>query len=690
MRKISTKIIVAIVSCSIVLSLFIGAVSIYSSREVIRKETEQRLVEMAQNKTNEMNLTIQKAESTVNGMASVITGTLDVSRVNDETYMKSFELSLGPVVRSFAEKTSGVISAYVYINPELCGELYQTRYIDKENTGKFVSEVLNKIDDFGQGKEGMEWYYNPIKLKKGVWSEPYTDTKSNISMISYTLPVYLDNTFVGVTGIDINFESFREIVNGIKAYNTGYAFMLNKDFDYIVHKTLTANDNLAKIDNGKYNNIADEIAKNISGVKTVEFAGIVKKMSYCRLTNGNILVITVPRIEIYEEVNKFTYIVVVLIILGAAIASCVALYVGNRISKPVTQITKIINKISELDLEKDESNLDLLKLKGEVGEMAKATYEFKMQLRDIVGNLKNTSNEVLQNSESLSSVTYETAKSIEIITKTVEQMAQGASEQAKDAQSGSEKLADLSNEVDVVVNSSQLVKEYSEETGKMSQKGMEAIKRLTVNLDASNQIVQKVANNTKILADKSDSISVIVNTIQSIAQQTNLLALNAAIEAARAGEAGKGFSVVAEEIRKLAEETSVSTREIETIVREIQTEIINAKSSMDSAEAVVAEQVVAMDDSKTAFEAINESIGDSIEHIKKLIINVENMNKDKNAVVEAITGISAVSEQHAASSEEVTATVEEQAGSIELIAGNAEKLKLIAESLDEIVTRFKL
>ncbi len=332
----------------------------------------------------------------------------------------------------------------------------------------------------------------------------------------------------------------------------------------------------------------------------------------------------------------------------------------------------------------------MLSSKDEIGVMGKGLVELRGELLKVVEELKKDSTEVVEYSTTIFSNTEETAAHITVVSQTVEALADGAVEQAKEAQKCVHKLNIFTNEIEAISVSSTSLISYSIEMEKIQENGSRSIKELDIKLALNAQATEKVANNIAVLSNKSSLIGEIVSTIQAIASQTNLLALNAAIEAARAGESGKGFAVVAEEIRKLAEKTAVSTQEIGDIVKQIQGEISSGKNNMDEAKATVKEANFVMVTSTEAFKGIGEAIGNTKSKIQSIAVSINSVDEGKQDIIGAIEGISAITEETAASTEEVAATMEEQESAIKNVTGTVEELKQLATALDKIVNKFTI
>jgi methyl-accepting chemotaxis protein len=294
------------------------------------------------------------------------------------------------------------------------------------------------------------------------------------------------------------------------------------------------------------------------------------------------------------------------------------------------------------------------------------------------------------NSLQLSSSMEETSAATSQITTSIEEMAKGATELALNSQKGVEKLDGLSAGIEKVVESSKLMKGYINTSNKISIKGEAYIDELTIAVEDNVDVAKAVGEQVQILSNKSNDINNIISSIQSIAEKTNLLALNATIEAARAGDHGKGFAVVADEIRKLSEQSGEATKNIESIINEIQLEIKKSNEKMGEAEKIIETTSSRTKETKGVFNAIKDAITKTVEQIEMLENHIVEMDENKDETVGAIQEISAITQETAASTEEISASSEEQHAIIEEVSDSAEHLKEISEDLSSLMNKFKI
>lgn len=367
-----------------------------------------------------------------------------------------------------------------------------------------------------------------------------------------------------------------------------------------------------------------------------------------------------------------------------------SLYFSRKITGPILTITRLINKTESLDLAYDETFENISKYNDETGIIGNAVLHLRTKMRAIVGEIQKSATDVVDQSVNLTSSTHETVESIGAVKIAISELATGAGEQVKYASQGVSKLQLLADKIASAVESARLVRKQSEVNQEVNQNGIASMAGLVSKFSESEKMNKATVENIASLAQKSESIGTIINTIQAIAEQTNLLALNAAIEAARAGESGRGFAVVADEVRKLAEQTTSSTAEISHMIEEIQNEIAAAKSNIDKGEQLNQDANHSMVMAEEAFRSIETAINDMIHQIIALDTHIGDVNNSKNEVLAAIDNISAISEESAAATEEVAASMEEQATEMGRIQTSTEKLNGVTKVLDQVVQQFKI
>lgn len=291
--------------------------------------------------------------------------------------------------------------------------------------------------------------------------------------------------------------------------------------------------------------------------------------------------------------------------------------------------------------------------------------EREQELKEVLNNLKSTSNRVVETSQNLAANVAHTIMESDHITEKMEEVAQGTEQQSLSSKESATAMDEMAIGIQKVAEAANVVSEQSKATVMEARNGEKAIDGAVKQMDLISHSVRNLSSTIALLVEKSKQIDEILKVITTISNQTNLLALNAAIEAARAGEHGKGFAVVADEVRKLAEQSRISAKEITELIREIQ------------------------DDTDKAVEAMKigtKDVENGLEIVHHTGVSFRNIVAASETVAVQIEEMSSIAEQMSASSEEVTASVDEVA---RIASTNAESTQSVAQSTKKQVEAFK-
>lgn len=380
------------------------------------------------------------------------------------------------------------------------------------------------------------------------------------------------------------------------------------------------------------------------------------------------------------------------VLIIGSIGICVSLLLGGYMIHPIIAVTDEMKRLSTLDFRYDanEAASKYIQRKDEIGTLVQSVRTMRESVAKFISDSGEATEVLMATTESLLEQATQLSNSADEVAANVEEIAQSASSQAEQTTVGYEKLNHLGEEISSSDVEIQSLGSAADVVMKRIEEGLFILEALKKKTEESGTASHDLHNRILKSQSSSSKISEASMLIASIADQTNLLALNAAIEAARAGEHGRGFSVVAEEIRKLAEQSSASTKFIDEIVLELIQDANQAVEKIEETLVIVQTQMSNVELTKSKFDELAEAIS-TADMIVGKISNSSAVIKDHKMDVQAlIQNLSAVAQENASVTEEAAAGIEEQAVTVENIRNAIKALEQLTETLKREVDTFKI
>jgi methyl-accepting chemotaxis protein len=403
-------------------------------------------------------------------------------------------------------------------------------------------------------------------------------------------------------------------------------------------------------------------------------------------TSDSIICALIPEKAITAGANSVKNITIFLIIL----ASTIAILTGNIISSSVTSAIKQTNFVLEKASEGDLTNTLQLKNKDEFGILARCINHMISSMMLLIRKMSYVSNNVSESSRHVSHNSERLMKAAKNISSSVGDIEKGITQQAEDAEHCLHQMAGLAQEINYIYERTNEIQRISTETKDIVNNGITIMNDLGNKSKNTSDVTRTVIKSMEELQVQSNSITSILNTINDIAAQTNLLSLNASIEAARAGEAGRGFSVVADEIRKLAEQCSQSSNQINNIIKQIHSKTDQTVSITKEADIIVNSQSATLSRSMDIFTKINEHVLHLTENIQQISNNIANIEHSKDDTLGSIENISSTLEETTAVASELLASANTQVESVAELNTATDRLNQDAANLHESIQMFKI
>ncbi|MGH4121526.1 MAG: methyl-accepting chemotaxis protein [Clostridium sp.] len=595
--------------------------------------------------------------------------------------------------------------------------LGQYKNVVNENNDKFSTYISNNanvervflvdingniISDSNKstiGKSVADKTYHSVSSSGGLAvSETIKSEISGKAIMVFTSPVVTEDKYsqtLGYVAVSVYAESFSKYMKDVSVSNSksSYAYLVDEKGKMLYHKT---KEKVGKnVENAAIKAIVDKVVKGQkveAGTDKYTFEGVKMFSSYgiVPVTNWT-LVITGDMNEIRQPVNQMTQVILIIAALIGIFSILIGVFVSRIIVNPLTKVTLLVDKTSKLDLSEDKGIEGLIKANDEIGTISRAIVNMRKTLKDVVGDLIEASENITNNAitvEDLTDILKLKAEESSIETET---LSAGMEETAATAQEISASSGEMKNMVNTIA---QKASEGASIAEGIVQKAM----GITVSTNGSKEQTDKIYNDVKKQLEVAiegsravEEIHGLATSILHITSQTNLLALNAAIEAARAGEAGRGFAVVADEVRKLAEQSGATAANIQNVVKAVNDSVKNLSSCstkmldfMDEEVSLNYEIIMGtgkeyMDDAK-GFNKFMKEFDETAQHL----------NISINGVAVAIDQVSGTVNEGAEGIFSISGKGVDIVNKMEEIKSITSSNKISAEKLKDITSKFKI
>ena len=391
-----------------------------------------------------------------------------------------------------------------------------------------------------------------------------------------------------------------------------------------------------------------------------------------------------------EFQSNLIMVIIVMIVLEALLIVA-SLFVSKRMIQPIRDLTEAVDVLATGDFRMTNNSIPIDTDRGdEIGVMGQAVLNLRKNVNEMVKKVAESAEQVAAASEELTASADQSSLAINQVADSIVRVAGAATEQFGEVENATRQSEQLMKNMNTFTDTLSASSSKIQETNNAAEQGGKSVADAVDQMKVIESSVSDASTVIAQLGEESDKIGKIVDAIAAIADQTNLLALNAAIEAARAGEHGRGFAVVADEVRKLAEQSQTSAQEISNLIGSIQAKAQDAVHSMQDSVKQVQSGASSVDGAGKTFKEIAVMVTDVAEGSERMEAIVAELVDSTDVITKSVDHINTKSREVAKESETVSAASEEQTATMHEIADASRSLAMQAQKMQEVIAKFKI
>ncbi|YCI22804.1 methyl-accepting chemotaxis protein [Paenibacillus sp. Z3-2] len=551
----------------------------------------------------------------------------------------------------------------------------------------FSSYTVSKNEMNESGKAALE---NSVRMVIGMINLLNEQVENG----SLTLEQAQEKLRVGLLG-EKNADNKRPVKSEYTVGETGYPWAVGKDAHSVMNPSNEGQDLTDVVtEDGVY--LGKELV-NVGtaggGFVTYKWAlpdtgEVETKVSYVEMDPhwGWIIGSGAYLSEFNSGATQVLYLVLIVMAVAVVLGSIIVSIISGRLTKPILMVAKRLKSVADGDLTVEEVKM---KSKDEIGELSQDFNHMIKNMRTLISQVDLSTKQVASSSKELTLGAEHTSQATENITISIQESAAGAQEQQMMLQRTTNSLEEISIGIQRIAESSSTIADSSVDAMELANIGGTAVEHTAKQMNLINKSVNETDVVMRMLDERSLQIGTMLHAITDIAKQTNLLALNASIEAARAGEEGRGFSVVAAEVRKLAEQSNQSSGQISTLIQDMRTDIEQSLKTLNRVKQDVDSGIQIANETEQQFNKIVGSTNFIAQQTEELASVTQQITASVQEITAGQEQVSNLALQAADNSQNIAASSEEQLASMEQITSLATTLSDMSQKLERLTIQFK-